>query len=903
MSESTTALPSLIFAQVSPKSVGGTSLFDEHARVTTETVPAFTSEGAVTFDAAQTLAEAGFQVLQQSPTTINIAGPAYLFESFFATRLSTRQVPALKPGQRAGTSTFIDSADNDTPGLLSTSRSRYANLLEGAALEKARYPMQLATPPSVPYWHLDVPADVARLTHADAVHGTGLRGSGVRLVMVDSGWVDHAWFAAHGFTGSVLLAPGATDAATDVNGHGTGESANAFAVAPGIDFTMVKMNFANSTAAFTAAAQLNPNPQVISCSWGSDARTGPLDPIDQALAAAIALAVSTGIIVVVAAGNGHFGFPGQHPDVISAGGVFVAADGSRQASDYASGFASRIYPGRSVPDVSGLVGLRPGARYIMLPQPAGSDIDVNGAGGSFPTGDETAPSDGWATFSGTSAATPQLAGACALLREAEPGIAPATVRELLMESAEDVTQGTASPITGGEPAGPGHDRATGAGLVDVFQALVGVQDRLRPAVTQTVADGHPPCARVVYRAATGHLIELYSLDGDWGHADLTAATGAPAAVGTPASFQSAVADQGPCARVVYRGLDGHIHELSNLGLGTSWVHGDLTEIAHAPLAAGSPFGYETRLAGQGRCARVLYRGVDGHVHELRFFGGQHGWEHTDLHAHGDAALAAGSPAAYETDAAGEGPRARVVYRGVDAHLHEFARAGRAADSAVDDADVTDPGPVYTDLTVTAQAPLAAGAPVALFSTITGDAPRARVFYRGLDGHLHELACAGDLDMGTHCAVWRHRDLTADTGAVPANGGPAVAETLLAGQRAHVRVIYRGSDAHVHSLSTDGERGAEPDGERWVHGDLTAASGSPDAAGMPVIYQSTLQGQGACARIVYRTGRGQIQELRYLGAGTRWAASNIGSLAGAPPFGESLVFDAATPASPASRDTD
>ena len=79
MSESTAALPSLIFAQVSPKSIGGTSLFDEHSRVTAETVPGFMSESAVTFDAAAALLEAGFQVLQQSPTTINIAGPAYLF--------------------------------------------------------------------------------------------------------------------------------------------------------------------------------------------------------------------------------------------------------------------------------------------------------------------------------------------------------------------------------------------------------------------------------------------------------------------------------------------------------------------------------------------------------------------------------------------------------------------------------------------------------------------------------------------------------------------------------------------------------------------------------------------------------------------------------------------------------
>ena len=44
-------------------------------------------------------------------------------------------------------------------------------------------------------------------------------------------------------------------------------------------------------------------------------RNGPLSAADNALAAAIALAVARGIIVVFSAGNGHFGFPGQHPDV------------------------------------------------------------------------------------------------------------------------------------------------------------------------------------------------------------------------------------------------------------------------------------------------------------------------------------------------------------------------------------------------------------------------------------------------------------------------------------------------------------------------------------------------------------------------------------------------------------
>ena len=72
------------------------------------------------------------------------------------------------------------------------------------------------------------------------------------------------------------------------------------------------------------------------------------------------------------------------PDVLAVGGVHARAnlvgdDFYLEASDYASSFDSLIYPGRHVPDVCGLVGMQPGALYIMLPVPPGSAIDVGGS--------------------------------------------------------------------------------------------------------------------------------------------------------------------------------------------------------------------------------------------------------------------------------------------------------------------------------------------------------------------------------------------------------------------------------------------------------------------------------------------------------------------------------------------
>ncbi len=472
-------MPEVLYAQASPRSVGGVSLLEAPSLVTQETVVNFLSEDELVHASARRLSEAGFRVLQVTRTTINIAGPPALYEEVFGNRLEAEEREVIKGGAREDTATFIDTPDTQVQGLIATQGSDMDDLLEGVAIEEPVYPHQNAFPPPVGYWHLDVPGDVAAALGAERAHRRGITGRSVRLAMVDTGWFRHPYFTTRGYRSApVVLAPATANPEDDEVGHGTGESANAFAAAPDIDFTMVKMNLANSTAAFSAAASLSPAPQIISCSWGGSVRTGPLSAARQAQAAAIATAVASGIVVVFSAGNGpSWGFPGQHPDVISAGGVFMEADGSMQASDYTTGFASQVYPGRNVPDLSGLVGMSPGASYIVLPVQPGDEIDRGRSGGSHPPGDETAPDDGWSAFSGTSAAAPQLAGVCALIKQACPRLTPAEVRDVLMRTARDVTTGTNAM---GNEAGPGYDLATGAGLVDADRAVMVAKLRCRP---------------------------------------------------------------------------------------------------------------------------------------------------------------------------------------------------------------------------------------------------------------------------------------------------------------------------------------------------------------------------------------------------------------------------------------
>lgn len=340
-----------------------------------------------------------------------------------------------------------------------------------------------ATPPSASYHHLSVPGDVARLLHATPVHQAGVTGRGVRVVMIDSGFDhSHPFFPAHAYRSSVVLAPRATNRSTDLNGHGTGESANVFAVAPGCTFTGVKLDNDNDPTSGASVHEgfleaLRHDPHIITVSLGYDLRDPGNQPSRRlprslvALEAEIQAAVARGVIVIFSAGNGHYSFPGQMPEVISAGGVFIDAQGRMQASNYASAFPSRIYSGRTTPDVCGLVGMLPHAAYIMFPQPPGSEIDA--ANAAF---DETGAKDGWAAFSGTSAAAPQLAGVCALLKQVRPELTPAQVKGVLRRTARDVVTGRANPACdpsggGGIAASTGEDGATGAGLVDAFAAF------------------------------------------------------------------------------------------------------------------------------------------------------------------------------------------------------------------------------------------------------------------------------------------------------------------------------------------------------------------------------------------------------------------------------------------------
>jgi subtilisin family serine protease len=463
-----------VIATVSPRSVGPQTLFATEDKITCHNVGQFDSTPDDMRDAKRALGKAGFHVFEEacSPQLISIGGSAKLFREFFGAKIS-KQTSEVVPGQ---TVDFMATSDAPADALMSAPGD-LTNLIEGAVIARPpTYFAPSAIPPVAPihanaYQYLTVPDGVAVVLRASRVHRLGVTGRAVVVGMLDTGMYAHPFFGARGYRVlGTILAPGASDPSVDANGHGTGESANVFACAPDCRLRPVKMGN-DTVGAINAALNSTPKPQILTNSWGYSVDTpgAQIPNWLKPLEAAVANAVAQGVVVCFSAGNGHFAFPGSHPDVISVGGVHVNLpdENDLEASSYASSFNSSFYPGRAVPDVCGLTGRAVNvngtkAPSILLPVQEGATLD-----GIDP---QTGPApDGWGLFSGTSAACPQIAGIVALMLEKNPALMPSEVRDKLKASARDVKKGTTQQ---GDTATTGPDLATGAGLADAKWAYL-----------------------------------------------------------------------------------------------------------------------------------------------------------------------------------------------------------------------------------------------------------------------------------------------------------------------------------------------------------------------------------------------------------------------------------------------
>lgn len=407
-------------------------------------------------EVARKLQRHGVAVLQVGDFSLSASCPAARFEELFGTTLSERRPYADQPGLKGSDLAYLAPASGvpwAPPQLDGLDR-----LIERAYIQPP--PVTLANEREIPpLWkdkfRLRVPVDVAQLMSASPVHRRGLTGKGVRVAMVDTGFYHHPYFQEQGYNFLAVTAPDAVDHTTDPSGHGTGECANLFATAPGINFIGVKWG-ANATLAFRTAVELAPD--IITNSWlTAQEGTNPNSTMPnwaKPLYLLVLDAIARGITVCFAAGNGHRAFPGNVPEVLSVGGVHVTDRLQYEASDYTSGYSSVWFPGRQIPDVCGLVGMQPNADYIVLPVQHGAALEK--------------ANTGWGAFSGTSAATPMVAGVCALLKQADSSLSPEGIKNILKHTARDIVNGKNFQ---GAIARPGPDGAVGHGLADAQRAV------------------------------------------------------------------------------------------------------------------------------------------------------------------------------------------------------------------------------------------------------------------------------------------------------------------------------------------------------------------------------------------------------------------------------------------------
>lgn len=282
----------------------------------------------------------------------------------------------------------------------------------------------------------------------------GYDGQGVVIAQTDTG-VDTAHPALAGrFTGYWHDSINGQSSPYDDHGHGTHAMGttlglDGIGVAPGATFVAVKvLNAAGKGSSsqtlnglqWVASLHATVDIKVMSASWGSPSRT------DQWAWNVCQTYKSIGILPVFANGNdgpggATVGTPADYPLVLGVGAT--------NSSDNVAGFSSRGPAPASAPWSIETYWFRPDWNFTK------PDLSAPGVGiySCWPNGQ-------YRTLDGTSMATPHVAGAAAILSQANPNVDTTILYQMLLAGSDQPSQGHPYP-----------NQNYGWGRLNIFQAL------------------------------------------------------------------------------------------------------------------------------------------------------------------------------------------------------------------------------------------------------------------------------------------------------------------------------------------------------------------------------------------------------------------------------------------------
>jgi len=409
-------------------------------------------------------------------------------------------LPAPGEARRAAVSDLQDAVLARLPaGAFATTR-RYASIAGLAGRADAAGVAALAADPGVARITLDgrVFAQLQQgraLIGANAVHGEGLVGAGVTVVVVDTGidsdhpdladdLVDEHCFCAGLLSGCCPDGTSEDESAEDDQGHGTAvagivSSAGVQAplgVAPGADLVAVKAlgssgsgNFSDTAAAldWVLTNHAGGGPLVVNMSLGDGeeyASSAEGSCSASNTANAIAALHAAGVAVFVASGNeGHdagISFPACVAEAISVGGVYDDWVGTVSWC----GEIPLCLPPYLCTDDSAL------ADTFVCHSNSGPNLDLLAP--DFRTATSALGGGVEDAFGGTSAAAPYAAAEAALLLEADPTLTPEQIRALLTSH---------GPLVTNADNGMSYPRSDVALAVEALPEPAGVPARLLAA--------------------------------------------------------------------------------------------------------------------------------------------------------------------------------------------------------------------------------------------------------------------------------------------------------------------------------------------------------------------------------------------------------------------------------------